>query len=337
MMKRLWVLLLVPAILLAGCSQLTPEIDVEAAKSAALEETAEVLSLVVEGEEAELEAYLEENDPTGEIRAALEEDPGRGLFFPDPEPAPAPDWVSEPVATDFLPGDVVLFEGMGTTWQGSLMDLVLVDAVYSHAGFVSRIEGDEVIFVSASIETSPEGEQVNGLCYQTLSALKETSGRIARLRYASVPPQLPVAAAAFEYFYFVNPAPPTLYSFILLDPDQLLRPVPKDDPFWWYCSKVPWVLYLLDPATLSLRESNLDIEGAAYYFTDDRWKDQRASLLYRILFISLKFKTGSWWTARRVADAVLREVLDELVSPDELRAGAGLTEVWHRAGHEEVF
>jgi hypothetical protein len=316
-MKTRYVLfgLLAAAFVLWSCS-LTNEVplddpEVQKAVQEAEQKTMEVIDLLVEakatGESKGVDQFLEQEDPDGEI-AALLEDYGGGVTIPMPRGLGMIQGSWPPLLEDFVDGDVVLFIGNGTSWQNMIMTLVYV-CDYHHAGVfdaeLADLMMDDTCFISATID-----EGVNGLCFQRLEDLVATSAVMTRLIYSEIPPAL---ALGVDYYRSYTQSVPTLYAFLHLN----LDPVSRWNPFLWYCSKVPWRVYW--------ESGEMNIENNDLYELNDKngkWTENRDTLFYQLYFKMLKCMLPSWaekW-AGYLADKKLRRILNELITPDELRA-----------------
>lgn len=96
----------------------------------------------------------------------------------------------------------------------------------------------------------------------------------------------------------------------------------REEPFWWYSSKVPYRVW----RDLSIYPVPIELELDDLYDLKNPyvvWTIQRASILYRIY--EYWYNLLPWWLKRnaRTPDEVLIEALDELITPDELRAVFG--------------
>jgi hypothetical protein len=233
--------ILAAAILLWSCAiQESPEQDpkVQKAIQGAEQKSMEVMDLLVEAKATDnfdaMARFLGEEDPDGEISALIEQY-GDEPDVPVPGYSKGNGWTpAEPTIDDFTDGDVVLFIGNGTSWQNQIMSLIY-KCEYHHAGVfdddLADLTGDTA-FISSTIDTG-----VNGLCYQTLSELKYTSGVITRLAYFEEEPA--AIGLSVDYYRAYTESVPTLYAFLHLN----LDPVSRWSPFLWYCSKAPWRAY----------------------------------------------------------------------------------------------
>lgn len=301
------------AAVLWSCSVTTdsPEQDPEVQKAVqgAEQKAMEVIDLLVEakatGDAAKIDQFLGQEDTDGEIALLLE-------YYGDRAKIPIPrdserqlqQW--PPGFGDFADGDVVLFIGNGTSWQNTIMTLIY-KCEYHHAGVfddgLAELMGDG-FFISATIDVG-----VNGLCFQTLSELVETSAVITRLNY-SVKPE--AVFDKVDYYNWYTRNVPTLYAFLHLN----LEPVSRWNPFLWYCSKVPWRVYW--------DSCGMNIEDKDFYGLNNRngkWTENRETLFYQLYLKLLKEMLPPWWRryAGYLADKKLRRILSELITPDELR------------------
>ncbi|UCB45445.1 MAG: hypothetical protein JSV25_14745 [Spirochaetota bacterium] len=302
--------LLAALILLWACSITTdfPEEDPEVQKAVqeAEKKTMEVINLLVEekatGDSKGVDQFLAQEDPDGEI-AALLEDYGGGVAIPIPRDVGVLGELWPPELKDFQDGDVVLFIGNGTSWQNMIMTLVYI-CDYHHAGVFDEEVAelmDDGFFISATIDVG-----VNGLCFQTLSELVYTSAVITRLRYYDNPEAV---SDGVDYYNLYTQSVPTLYAFLHLN----LEPVSRWNDFLWYCSKVPWRVYM--------EFGEMDIENNYFYFIDGKWEENRDTLFYQLYLKMLKCLLPRWaerW-AGYLADRKLCRILDELITPDEIR------------------
>ncbi|MBN2324951.1 MAG: hypothetical protein JXQ30_14570 [Spirochaetes bacterium] len=315
-MKRKYFIfgILAAAALVWSCTvQDTPEQDPEVQKAirGAEQKSMEVIDLLVEakatGNFEVISRFLGEEDPDGEISALIKQY-GKGPDAQAPGYIKGDGWTpAEPTIDDFKDGNVVLFIGNGTSWQNQIMSLIY-RCEYHHAGVFDEELADltgDTAFISSTIDTG-----VNGLCYQTLSELKYTSGVITRLAYFEEEPA--AIGLSVDYYRSYTESVPTLYAFLHLN----LNPVSRWNPFLWYCSKVPWRVYW--------DGMNFDIENNNYYELSDpngRWTENRDTPFYQLYLAVLKRLLPRW--ARRwagyLADQKLCSILYELITPDELR------------------
>jgi hypothetical protein len=321
-MKRMYFILgiLAAAALVWSCAvQESPEQDPEVQKAVqgAEQKSMEVIDLLVEAKATDnfdaMSRFLGEEDPDGEISALIEQY-GDGPDVPFPDYSKGNGWTpAEPTIDDFTDGDVVLFIGNGTSWQNQIMSLIY-KCEYHHAGVfdeqLADIMEDDTAFISSTIDTG-----VNGLCYQTLSELKYTSGVITRLAYFEEEPVF--LGLSVDYYRAYTESMPTLYAFLHLN----LNPVSRWNPYLWYCSKVPWRVYW--------DGMNADIENNGLYELNDRngkWTENRDTLFYQLYVAVLKRLLPRWakgWSGY-LADKKLCSILDELITPDELRYASEL-------------
>ncbi len=266
------------------------------------------------GDSSGLQQYLAEEDENGELAALLAQ---YGVTVSGKAFARGFSLGEGPSAADLEDGDTLVFRGDGSTWQNQLMRL-LVPGFYHHAGtFDAELAGIGVACViSATIDSDD-----NGLCFQTLEELNSTNVAAARLRYySSLPGEV---AASIDNYIGRTTNDTTYYAFLHLS----LDPVSRFDERLWYCSKVPWRVYW----DAYEESAKVDIEGSSFYDDPDRFEEMKDSYVYQIYLWLLQriLPRRLRGLAEERAEAKLREVLSELVSPDELRSSARVISYEH--------
>ena len=348
-----FVLVMLSAIVLVTCSVLDTKSEEELAeiRTEAKSKTGRGIDLAVSaalyGDRTGLDEFIAAEDVDGELGgifdeyfAMLETDGSKDVpaeligMIPPELMGELLVWYNGEVVNKPLLGDVLLFASSGSSWQNILMSAVLIRPYFSHAGIVdpNKFPGDECV-LSATIDIT-DAEIVNGVTIQSLNDLKADSVLIIRLPYEIISEawKRPDSATYVSFYADYNDAT-TDYAFVT--PDMRLDPITKEDGDYFYCSKVPWFVYDMNPG--------MDIEQDVlvdYYETRDgetdtydfapgaRWMDQRESLLYKLYKFFLWVDGTPWWRIQREADKHVMDVLRELVSPDELlgyfAAGAGI-------------
>ncbi len=273
-----------------------------------------VSKALTEGDYSGLKQYLAEEDENGELAALLAQ---YGITVSGKAVARGFSLGEGPSAADLQDGDTLVFRGDGSTWHNQLMRLVY-PGFYHHAGsFDAKLANLGVACViSATIDADE-----NGLCFQTLEELNSTSIAAARLRYYNALPG-EVAASVDGYIDRTN-NDTTYFAFLHLN----LDPVSRYDEDLWYCSKVPWRVYW-DAYEDSAK---VDIEGSSFYEDPDRFEEMKDSYVYQTYLWLLQriLPRRLRGLAEERAEAKLREVLSELVSPDELRSSARVIGLEH--------
>jgi hypothetical protein len=287
------------------------------------DKTQKVIDLIIEshltGDNSGIHQFLAKEDLDGEVENIIK-DHETTTPFGVSNPLNLYDW---PDTSQFVDGDVVLFRGSGQTWQNQLIRIIYT-GFYHHAGIFDSGIADLLRDEDASIITATLDYGVTGLHFQTWGELTLTSSAIARLQYEQYPDDL-LESVAFYRDYTINRR--TVYSFL----HRNLNPVNRFHPIKWYSSKVPWRVYW---------RAGMNIENNAFYelWTDDgkwnydgRWIEMRASIFYRLYYWILKYFLPYHLKpyARHFSDFKLRRVLDELITPDELRAYENISSVQH--------
>ena len=105
-----------------------------------------------------------------------------------------------------------------------------------------------------------------------------------------------------------------------------LSPILRQDSRYWYCSKVPWRIYHDFPARTNLeyggQDGVADPAGSMDFYSGKRWVSQKLTLLHLFYLIMASVAYGPI-EGYEMIDEDQREILTELVSPDEIRADAG--------------
>jgi len=335
-MRKMLIVAAIAALVLASCLGPTgPDHTLQSV--AEMEEGAqETIDLLMEasasGDRTELDSFLRENDPSGELTAiadeALAASPSARWIDPYPPPPP----FDESIYGD---GDVLVFSGTGTI-TSLLFDLILINA-YGHAGIVDRTMVDTATAYTSGTPCIVSSTLPEGVRYQTYEELVTGNETWTLLSVSDNAPGVSLAPGWGEAFTTAYPTDETAYSFLHLD----FRPVSREDSFWWYCSKVPYRVWR-DLAMLPPEVDRIELEATWLYELGDSegiWTIQRQSILYRIY--AYWYNCLPWWMRRhaRTPDQVLVEALDELVTPDELRAVFGSTPkaTWGDPTPEYVF
>jgi hypothetical protein len=322
-MKRTSILLCLAAALLLSAVACQPpaaadETSLADAKAAAL--LSALVTADATGDYRPVEAILASDDVDGQLRAALV---AHGALPQGPlaavrltgggSPLPLP-----PYGPDaYHNGDVLLCKGSGTL-VSALMRQTLVRG-YGHAGIINTVladaGADNCVLSSDADYILGGGEALN------YESLLDWAGNdiVTVMRPVSAVPT--IAANIMDIAN--NRDGHTVYAFLgyLGTPYGSFQPIPRMDNDYWYCSKVPWRVY---------NDAGVNVEDSAFYDEScqgaQRWTPFRESLLYQTylvyLFITNPFKSGSWRQAK--ADAQVRYVLQELITPDELRASGAL-------------
>jgi hypothetical protein len=310
-----WVCVLALLAALTACQPpVSPPLDEEAGDAEA--KAAALIGAVMEGRATGdfggVETILAQDDAQGELRQVLAE---AGALA-----RPAARSMEQPVKMPLLEepgayqtGDVLVCRGSGTL-TSNLMDLVLVNG-YAHSGIYQYHDGVDNCILSADVDylTAGTGEALN---YESWLDWFAKNDVITLLR----PNGLPAtddninAVAGFCDQY------DTTYAFLGYPgaPVGAFQPIPRSNDVYWYCSKVPARVYdLAYGAPVEDQDFHWEKHGAG-----PRWWVVRQSLLYKVYVVYLKLMKPWWplfWCAYK-ADLALQGVLDELVTPDELRA-----------------
>jgi len=312
MMRKVLVLAAaVLALVIFSCQLHDEEAQVVSAVETANAGAVDVLDLVIHAKAAQdfsaLEDFLAEEDRDGELRALLA---AEGVFAPPVQAKAIADYPGGPSFPTsfadgaFANGDVLLSRSSGT-WTSNLMSLVL-NKGYGHGG---------ILYQNLASETDPNAgcvlsADLEGLNFQSYLEW-QAADSIAVMRDNT---SLGLADRDLTGVLYEMPFPYTCYSFLLPE----FMPVTREDDYFWYCSKVPYRVY---------RDLGEDIENSAFYELGDpggKWAELRDSLLYKVYKLYLTWSLP-WWKWRQIpalADAQLRLVLGELVTPDELRWSA---------------
>jgi hypothetical protein len=321
-MKKAWVWVCALALLaaLVACQQPVSPPAGEADADAAAKTTA-LINAVVEGratgDMSAVEAILQEDDPNGELREVLAES---GALAPAAarsatNPLPLEDLWTTP-GVGLQTGDVLVCRGSGTL-SSNLMDLVLVNG-YGHAGILdtSLLEptGGHCI-LSADVDYLLEGTG-EALNYENFADWA-ANDVVTLLRPKTVVSDMKSHIDDIAGFRNGH----TVYAFLGY-PGAVVgafKAIPRTDPKYWYCSKVPWRVYDL---------AGVNIEDSGFYFefldsTTQRWNViQQSSVLYKVYVFYLKL-LHPWWSLAKCANQAavdIQAVLGDLISPDELRA-----------------
>jgi hypothetical protein len=175
-MKKLIVVAAIAALVLGSCfAPVAPnqvELEtVEEMEEGAQETVDQLLEASATGDRSELDAFLAENDPTGELtqiaNEALAVDPPPRWVTPYDPPLPfnAED-NGVPVYGD---GDVLVFSGSGSI-TALLFDLVLINA-YGHAGIVDRTMVETATEYTSGTPCILSSTLPEGVRYQTYEEL----------------------------------------------------------------------------------------------------------------------------------------------------------------------
>ena len=321
-MKKLltvfWAAVFIIAVFALGsCSQIgvEPSGNVDRAIAEADALTNEMLEFIASGDEEGLNNFLAENDPDGTISAILKENNQNSRFqLLPPQELPAVE-VPYEVFNVLEDGDVVLFQGDGTTWSNQLMSAIM-PSFYSHAAvwrddlnLDSEITGG---FISATID-----DDDFGLAYQTVEELWSTSGIITVLDYSL--PKGMMENIRFQQAYMgldaIKASGRQGYSFLYLMVS--LTPVDRYDNYWWYCSKVDWRIYDYVYG-ISIENNNYYLRGTPQY------EAMKQSALLKIYYEFLSRRLPGW-LAERVLTMKMEVILDELITVDELRTSSLVT------------
>ncbi len=306
----LFFVLLAFSLFVISCSQsVSPsQTEIDNAVAKADEQSQEVVNLLADNNDLALNDYLAAEDPEGDVAALIDS-------YKTAMSAAASKDIGEDIpafsdTTKYKNGDVLVFKGDASNWQGSLMSLIL-KGNFGHAGVLDQTAaiatGNEACVLSASIAQDENGNWINGLYLQDQSELMATTVNLGRFSVPNVSDTaIPAALDAMEYRIENFPS---LYAFLHLN----LEPVTRDDDYLWYCSKVPWRFY---------NDSfGIGIEDAGFYFgTDAKWTVMRDTLLYKVYYTFLLKILPSRWAkwAGILADRKLKRILTELITPDEL-------------------
>jgi hypothetical protein len=332
------------ALLVTACQpQMSPtsgEALEEEAVMEAGEKTGETLNLLIEarasGDFTALESFLATEDPEGDVRKVLDD---AGAL------ASAP--VVKSIGSDlpafwekkyYKHGDVLVSKGAGTI-TSTLMELALPRG-YSHGGIldmqqVVKDNWDAGCVLSADVDyLSSDEEGKFALTYETYAGWQAGNEDVTVLRMTEDVDNLPLDPInpIGTFFASLGQGEGTVYAFLGYPgtPYKAFEPIPKDDPTYWYCSKVPWRVFRylseLDPSV------DVDIEAHWFYGINDRYEVFTESLLYQLYRIwIMRIHGWRWWQfwhwpqIEKEAMLGMLNVLDVLITPDELRAWPG----WH--------
>lgn len=307
----LFLTLLGLSLLFVSCSQFVApsQTEIDNAVAKADQQSQEVVNLLGDKNDKGLSDYLKTQDPEGEV-AGLIDSYNAAMTTAASKDYPAQDIPSFNDTNAYNNGDVLVFKGDGSSWQGSLLSLVL-KGNFGHSGVLDQqlavALDNNACVLSATIEQDENGNWISGLILQDQSELLATSVNLGRFSVFSSDDQeasqIPAALSSMEY-RIANA--PSFYAFLHLN----LEPVSRSDELLWYCSKVPWRFY-----NDSFGEN---IEDAGFYFdSDKKWTAMRDTLLYKVYYAFLDKYLPSRW-ARLLADRKLKRILGELITPDEL-------------------
>lgn len=277
------------------------------------------------GDSAELDAFLAESDDSGEISAIL----AAGLA--DGASRRWGSAISEappPFADDqYADGDILLFSGT-ERWQSQALNLILINA-YGHAGIVQKSMTETATEFTAENPSVVSATLPEGVRYQTYEELFEDNDAWAQMRVTEAGAEL--AAGWGGAFTDAYPEEDTYYAFLKLD----LSPISREDPVWWYCSKVPYRVWRDYRPT---GNESIEIEDTSLY-TGTVYAAQRQSILYKLY--TAYYRKLPWWLRwrARTPDEVLTAALTELITPDELRTAdtVALVETWGATRPEDTL
>jgi hypothetical protein len=307
----------------AGEEELSDEVVAEAAESA-MEVASLALAARWSGDYSGLSAYLAANDPDREVLAALEK---HGVFAAAPAPKGVPGL--PPFAGGaYMNGDVLVCKGSGSGIS-NLMEMILVRG-YGHAGILNKelANAGAASVLSADIDYLTAFEPGRfALTYETYEGWRDGNDTVTVLRKAQGLGNLPAGfTKPFDDVYNGYHVG-SVYAFFGYAGIEYgaFEPIPRIDSKYWYCSKTAW--RVLHEASAG----GIDSEQANFYFgADDKWRAFKDSLLYDLLKVYLynkaPFAWWKWWKwseLERAAEAKLADALEELVTPDELRAWDG--------------
>ncbi|OHD26523.1 MAG: hypothetical protein A2064_11340 [Spirochaetes bacterium GWB1_66_5] len=306
------------AVLSACQPPVSPPLDEEAGDAEA--KAAALIGAVMEGKATgdfgAVETILAQDDMQGELREVLAE--AGALAGPTARSTEQPVRIPWLGTGAFQTGDVLVCRGSGTL-TSNLMDLVLVNG-YAHAGIYQDLgTGVDNCILSADVDylTEGTGEALN---YESWLDWIAKNDVITLLR----PPNGLAATDAEMDAVGDFRDGHTVYAFLGYPgaPVGAFQPIPRDNPDYWYCSKVPARVYDL---AYGVPLEDLDFHWENHG-SGPRWWVVRQSLLYRVYVVYLKLMKPWWplfWCAYK-ADLALQGVLAELVTPDELRASGML-------------
>jgi hypothetical protein len=335
-MKRKWFLCLAALLLALSACQLVhgPEDgkNEEQAVAEARLKTSEVVALIAEakatGDFRALEEFLQGEDP--EVRALLEE---HGVFQ---QPAAAkaitpdlPRFTNED-GFEYANGDVLVSKGSGTA-VSDIMSLVLVRG-YSHAGILNQdlaeidYESYSGCVLSADVDYLTNSAKSGALNYESYHGWQANNSVVTVLRADEAPSGdweedgEVVRGDMYEFFNGLDNGEDTVYAFMGYPGTGFgcFEAIPADNNKYWYCSKVPYRVFLDTIGT--------DIEAKEFYFDEryDRWTVFQDSLLFRLYKLYLWLTGTRWWWLTARANEGIKEALDVLITPDELRASNAL-------------
>jgi len=330
-MKKLTVVVVaaIAGLLLSGCTQVlgpskssdVPPVNIDEKTGTLLQKVSDA---VASGSRSELDTYLAAEDSTGALREIVDS----SRIVPTATTASRSVVSSSQVTSGTLPedwselsdGDILLL-GPGDNPQAELLSLVLKYA-YGHSGVVADLQGAEPMVLSATVTNEDGSGLLVGVRYQSYAELAAGALSFARIR-----PDIELESSWSSLFYGRYNEGDTIYAFLKLN----LDPISRWDPISWYCSKVAWRVYH-DYA------EGANVENAGFYFGPrTTWHLQRSSLLYQVYsYYYYKILNSFWRKFVLAPDAKLQYVLGELITPDEIRAWFGATNVrtWGAAAGE---
>jgi len=179
------------SLLFVSCSQsVAPsQAEIDNAVAKADTQSQKVVDLLADNDEKGLSDYLAAEDPEGDVAALVDayktkmsaaafkaKTGGAGIpLFNDPD--------------SYNNGDVLVFQGDGSSWQAQLMSLVLV-GTFGHAGVLDQglanLYDNSACVLSATIAQDENGNWINGLCMQDQSELMATCLTLGRFSVSDV-------------------------------------------------------------------------------------------------------------------------------------------------------
>lgn len=260
------------------------------------EKTAEFFNLALQAKSPEdfnnLKKLLAKADLQGEIKSSMQMK-GLSLKY---SPSKIPSILGLPpfTSTNFIDGTVLLSRSKGDFFSDLTYWFLIAD--YTHSGDLDKDQAtndpDKGCVLTADLR---------GVTYQTYNEWNGST-TVTKIDPKSMYTPDKLNSAQSEIASYIGK---TLYAFITLR----LKPISRDDELYWYCSKTVWRLF-------NSSYMNMDVENE-YFYNPQRFVKLRESGLYQLYYGFLKRFLPDW-LAKILADAKLKEIVSELITPDEV-------------------
>ncbi len=270
------------------------------AVSYAEEKTAEFFNLALQAKSSEdfnnLEKLLAKVDLQGEIKSSMQMK-GLSLKYSSVKTTPSILGLPSFTGDDFIDGTVLLSKTKGDFFSDLTYWFLIAD--YTHSGDLDKDQAtddpDKGCVLTADLR---------GVTYQTYNEWNNST-TVTKIDPTNNYTPDNLNSAQSEIASYIEKT--TYYAFITLR----LKPISRDDELYWYCSKTVWRLF--DSSYMKM-----DVENEYFYFDENqRFAKLRESGMYQLYYAFLKHFLPDW-LARILADAKLKEIVSELITPDEV-------------------